>query len=267
MVGRRRIANIVLLDLMPFKEVTDADFMALLEHVPARVNVAWMRLRSHASKHTSASYIDSKYKFFDELSHQRFDGMIITGAPVELIPFEDVDYWPELERIMDWAHANVRSTIYICWGAQAGLYHFFGVPKYPLKKKMFGIFGQETLRSEPLLDSFPSTFPMPHSRHTEIRRQDIMQHEDLFVVAESPISGVGMVMTADGHDIFITGHMEYSTGTLDAEYHRDLGRRSDVGVPINYYKDNDPSLKPVDRWHKWALRLYWNWVKYYLSEG
>lgn len=265
MVNRRRPIRIAILDLMPFKEVTDADFMAILQHVPAHLEIEWMRLSSHVSKHTPQSYIDSKYKYFSELSHEHFDGFIVTGAPVELIPFEEVDYWQELCMIMDWAHANVSSTIYICWGAQAGLYHFFGIPKYPLKQKMFGIFMQEILRDEPLFADFPSEFPMPHSRHTEVRRADIALQPDLITLAESPVSGVGMLMTAGGREVFITGHMEYSTGTLDAEYHRDLGKRSDVGLPQNYYEANNPELKPVDRWHRWALRLYVNWINNYLE--
>lgn len=267
MVGRRQPTRIAILDLMPFKEVTDADFMSIFERVPMRLEIEWMGLRSHASRHTAQQYIDSHYRYFDEMSGKHFDGMIITGAPVEQIPFEQVDYWQELCTIMDWARANVGSTIYICWGAQAGLYHFYGVSKYPLKQKMFGIFMQQILRSEPLFDTFPSMFPMPHSRHTEVRRADIAMHPELTMLAESPISGVGMVMTPGAREIFITGHMEYATATLDAEYRRDLGRRSDVGLPLNYYENDNPSLRPIDRWHRWALRLYINWITFYLKNN
>ncbi len=266
MVSRVRPVRIAVLNLMPFKEVTEADFLRLLKGVSTPVEVAWMRLRTHVSKHTSAVYMESRYRYFDELRQERFDGFIVTGAPVELIDFEEVDYWEELRQIFDWAHASVRSTLYICWGAQAGLYHFFGVPKYALPRKVFGVFGQHVLSAAPLLKGFPKEFPMPHSRHTEIRRGDLERHADLEILAESPISGVSMAMTADAREVFITGHLEYEPYTLDNEYRRDLGKRDDVDLPKNYYEADDPSRKPVDSWHEWALRLYENWTSLYLAK-
>lgn len=267
MVDRVSSVRIAVLNLMPFKEVTEGDFLRLLEALSMPVEVSWMRLRSHISKHTSAAYIDAHYRYFDELRQEHFDGFIVTGAPVELIDFEAVDYWEELRQIFDWAHVYVKSTIYVCWGAQAGLYHFFGVPKYALPRKTFGVFEQRILSSVPLFDGFPAHFPMPHSRHTEIRRGDLEQHPDLEILAESPTSGVSMVMTADAREVFITGHLEYASHTLDEEYHRDLGKRDDVDMPKNYYEADDPSRKPVYNWHEWALRLYENWISHYLANS
>ena len=207
------------------------------------------------------------YKDFEVLSKQNFDGMIITGAPIEQLRFEDVQYWDEIVNIFNWAHTHVTSTLYICWAAQAGLYHYYGVPKYPLKEKMFGIFPQTPLAPQiPLFRGFDEEFFMPQSRHTEVRRADIERHPELEIVAESPESGVGIVIAREGRDIFVTGHLEYAPETLDNEYHRDLGIRSDVGVPRHYYRDNDPQKGPKVTWRAHANLLFANWINYYVYQ-
>lgn len=201
------------------------------------------------------------------LENEKFDGMIITGAPIEHLDFEDVEYWDEISKIFAWADTHVTSTMYICWAAQAGLYYHYGVPKYQLPKKMFGIFQQHTLQPQiPLFRGFDDVFYMPHSRHTEIRREDIEKHKELEIVAESPESGVSIVMARGGRQIFVTGHMEYSPYTLDSEYRRDLGKRDDVDMPKNYYRDNDPQKAPNVTWRAHANLLFSNWINYYIYQ-
>ena len=207
------------------------------------------------------------YKDFDVLEKEKFDGMIITGAPIEHLEFEDVEYWNEISKIFAWDNTHVTSTMYICWAAQAGLYYHYGVPKYQLPKKMFGIFQQHTLQPQiPLFRGFDDVFYMPHSRHTEVRREDIEKHNELEIVAESPDSGVSIVMARGGRQIFVTGHMEYSPYTLDSEYRRDLGKRDDVDMPKNYYRDNDPQMAPNVTWRAHANLLFSNWINYYIYQ-
>lgn len=256
--------RIAILNLMPLKEDTENDFLRLLKGV----EVVWMRLRTHQPRHTSQQHMDALYTYFDELADKRFDGVIITGAPVELLPFEEVTYWQELCRIFDWSRTNARSAIYICWGAQAALYHFYAIQKYPLPSKKFGIFTQDIYTPDNILfKGFADTSPMPHSRHTEIRTDEVKACKELTPVMGAETTGVSMIfrLFPDDHrrlpnEIFITGHMEYNTYTLDTEYRRDKGKRDDVGMPENYYIDNNPDNPPADTWHESALRFYENWI-------
>lgn len=262
-----RPLRIVILNLMPLKVTTETDLIRLLSNTPLQMEINFMRLRSHTPKNTPIEHMLLFYRDFEVLSKQNFDGMIITGAPIEQLRFEDVQYWGEIVNIFNWAHTHVTSTLYICWAAQAGLYHYYGVPKYPLKEKMFGIFPQTPLAPQiPLFRGFDEEFFMPQSRHTEVRRADIERHPELEIVAESPESGVGIVIAREGRDIFVTGHLEYAPETLDNEYHRDLGIRSDVGVPRHYYRDNDPQKGPKVTWRAHANLLFANWINYYVYQ-
>ena len=262
-----RPLRIVILNLMPLKITTETDLVRLLSNTPLQMEIYFMKLKSHTSKNTPIEHMMMFYKDFDVLKTQKFDGMIITGAPIEHLDFEDVEYWDEISRIFAWADTHVTSTMYICWAAQAGLYYHYGVPKYKLPKKMFGIFRQYPLTPQiPLFRGFDDSFYMPHSRHTEVRRKDIEKHKELDIVAESPESGVSIVMARGGRQIFVTGHMEYSPYTLDQEYRRDLGKRDDVDMPKNYYEDNDPQKPPHVTWRAHANLLFSNWINYYIYQ-
>jgi homoserine O-succinyltransferase len=207
------------------------------------------------------------YRDFHSMKDEKFDGMIITGAPVETLEYENVSYWEEITSIFSWARTHVTSTLYICWAAQAGLYYYYGVPKYPLEKKMFGIFPQTTLNAQlPIFRGFDDVFMMPHSRHTEIRREDVEKCKDLQLIAESVDSGVSIVMARNGREFFITGHLEYAPNTLDKEYRRDMGIRNDVDLPRNYYLNDDPDSKPLVTWRAHANLFYNNWVNYYVYQ-
>lgn len=262
-----RPLRIVILNLMPLKITTETDLVRLLSNTPLQMEIYFMKLKSHTSKNTPIEHMMMFYKDFDVLQKEKFDGMIITGAPIEHLEFEDVEYWNEISKIFAWANTHVTSTMYICWAAQAGLYYHYGVPKYQLPKKMFGIFQQHTLQPQiPLFRGFDDVFNMPHSRHTEVRREDIEKHNELEIVAESPDSGVSIVMARGGRQIFVTGHMEYSPYTLDSEYRRDLGKRDDVDMPKNYYRDNDPQKAPNVTWRAHANLLFSNWINYYIYQ-
>lgn len=262
-----RPLRIVILNLMPLKITTETDLVRLLSNTPLQMEIYFMKLKSHTSKNTPIEHMMMFYKDFDVLEKEKFDGMIITGAPIEHLEFEDVEYWNEISKIFTWANTHVTSTMYICWAAQAGLYYHYGVPKYQLPKKMFGIFQQHTLQPQiPLFRGFDDVFYMPHSRHTEVRREDIEKHNELEIVAESPDSGVSIVMARGGRQIFVTGHMEYSPYTLDSEYRRDLGKRDDVDMPKNYYRDNDPQKAPNVTWRAHANLLFSNWINYYIYQ-
>lgn len=262
-----RPLRIVILNLMPLKITTETDLVRLLSNTPLQMEIYFMKLKSHTSKNTPIEHMMMFYKDFDVLEKEKFDGMIITGAPIEHLEFEDVEYWNEISKIFAWANTHVTSTMYICWAAQAGLYYHYGVPKYQLPKKMFGIFQQHTLQPQiPLFRGFDDVFSMPHSRHTEVRREDIEKHNELEIVAESPDSGVSIVMARGGRQIFVTGHMEYSPYTLDSEYRRDLGKRDDVDMPKNYYRDNDPQKAPNVTWRAHANLLFSNWINYYIYQ-
>ena len=254
-----RPLRIVILNLMPLKITTETDLVRLLSNTPLQLEISFMKLKSHTPKNTPIEHMMMFYRDFEDMRDEKFDGMIVTGAPVETYDYEEVTYWDEISTILKWARTHVMSTMYICWAAQAGLYCHYGIPKYPLDKKMFGIFRQHPLAPHlPIFRGFDDTFFMPHSRHTEIRREDIEKCPELTVIAESPESGVSMVMARGGREFYITGHLEYAPDTLDKEYRRDVGVRSDVGLPKNYYLDDDPSNKPVVTWRAHANLLYSN---------
>ena len=262
-----RPLKIVVLNLMPLKITTETDLVRLLSNTPLQMEIYFMKLKSHTPKNTPVEHMMMFYKDFEILRGQKFDGMIITGAPVETMPFEEVAYWDEIKSIFDWAKTHVTSTMYICWAAQAGLYHFYGVPKYPLPYKMFGIFPQIPLEPKlPIFRGFDDVFSMPHSRHTEVRREDIERDPRLSVIAESPQSGVSMVMARGGREFFITGHLEYAPDTLDKEYKRDAGKRNDVLQPQNYYRDNICTNGPLVTWRAHANLLFSNWINYYVYQ-
>ena len=262
-----RPLKIVILNLMPLKITTETDLVRLLSNTPLQLDISFVKLKSHTPKNTPIEHMMMFYRDFETMRNEKFDGMIITGAPVETYDYEEVTYWDEIRTIMTWARTHVTSTMYICWAAQAGLYCHYGIPKYPLEKKMFGIFRQYTLQPQmPIFRGFDDVFFMPHSRHTEIRREDIDKCPDLSVIAESPESGVSIVMARGGREFYVTGHLEYAPDTLDREYRRDLGVRDDVGVPVNYYRDNNPELEPVVTWRAHANLLYSNWINYYIYQ-
>ena len=262
-----RPLRIVILNLMPLKITTETDLIRLLSNTPLQMEVYFMKLRTHTPKNTPIEHMMMFYKDFETLRKEKFDGMIVTGAPVESIPFEGVNYWDELRTIFDWVRTHVTSTLYICWAAQAGLYHYYGIPKYSLPKKMFGIFDQRALDPQlPIFRGFDDVFRMPQSRHTEVRKEDIERVEGLRIIAESDESGVGIVMARGGREFFITGHLEYAANTLDNEYKRDRGVRADVGMPLNYYRDNNPDMPPIVTWRSAGNLLYSNWINYYVYQ-
>lgn len=262
-----RPLRIVILNLMPLKITTETDLIRLLSNTPLQMDICFMKLQSHTPKNTPIEHMMMFYKSFEELSSQKFDGMIITGAPIENMDYEAVEYWEEIQAIFNWSRTHVTSTMFLCWGAMAGLYHFYGIPKYPLPKKMFGIFQQQTLNPAlPIFRGFDDTFFMPQSRHTEVRKEDILAHKELEIIAESPESGVSIVMARGGREFFITGHLEYAPDTLDREYKRDKGKRDDVDVPVNYYMNNNPAKPPIVTWRAHANLFYSNWINYYVYQ-
>ena len=262
-----RPLKIVILNLMPLKITTETDLIRLLSNTPLQLEVSFMKLKSHTPKNTPIEHMMMFYRSFEEMRNEKFDGMIITGAPVEQLEFEDVGYWEEMKEIFAWARTHVTSTLYICWAAQAGLFYHYGVPKYPLPRKMFGIFPQYTLDPQlPIFRGFDDVFQMPHSRHTEVHREDILANPNLQLIAESPDSGVSIVMARGGREFFITGHLEYAPDTLDKEYRRDKDVRRDVDVPRHYYLHDDPSQPPLVTWRAHANLLYSNWINYYVYQ-
>lgn len=262
-----RPLKIVVLNLMPLKITTETDLVRLLSNTPLQLEIYFMKLKSHTPKNTPVEHMMMFYRDFEALSREKFDGMIITGAPIETMPYEEVEYWPEIIRIFDWARTHVTSTLYLCWGAMAGLYHFYDVPKYGLDKKMFGIFKQKTIAPQlPIFRGFDEEFNMPQSRHTEVHREDIEKHPELDIIAESAESGVSVVMARGGREFFITGHLEYAPDTLDKEYKRDKNIRDDVELPRNYYHDDNPALEPIVSWRAHANLLYNNWINYYVYQ-
>ena len=262
-----RPLRIVILNLMPLKITTETDLIRLLSNTPLQLDIQFMKLQSHTPKNTPIEHMMMFYRDFDEMRNEKFDGMIITGAPVEQLDFEDVAYWSEITEIFTWACTHVTSTLYICWAAQAGLYYHYGVPKYPLSTKMFGIFQQRPLDPQlPIFRGFDDVFQMPHSRHTELRREDILANPDLLLIAEGEESGVSVIMARGGREFFITGHLEYAPDTLDREYKRDKDIRTDVSLPRNYYRNNNPSNGPVVTWRAHANLFYSNWINYYVYQ-
>ena len=262
-----RPLKIVILNLMPIKITTETDLVRILSNTPLQLEITFMKLKSHTSKNTPIEHMMAFYKDFELLRSQHFDGMIITGAPVEQLEFDEVFYWPEMTDIFSWAKTHVTSTLYICWAAFAGMFHHYGIPKYDTPKKVFGVFEQHILKPRcPLFRGFDDTFFMPHSRHTECRREDIEKIEGLEILAESQESGVCISMAREGREIYITGHPEYSPHTLDNEYKRDLGKGLPIQVPENYYRDNDPDKGPLVHWRAHANPLYNNWINYYVYQ-
>jgi homoserine O-succinyltransferase len=262
-----RPLRVAILNLMPTKIATETQLLRLLGNSALQVDVTLLHTATHDAKHTDAEHLLDHYDTFEAVRGEKFDGLVITGAPVELMPFEAVDYWAELTGILDWAETNVESTFHICWGAQAGLYHRYGIPKYELPAKMFGVFEHRTLvPTERLLRGFDDTFLAPHSRHTEIRRSDIERVPELQILAESDDAGVYIVGTRDGRHLFITGHSEYDPLTLKGEYDRDVGKGLPINVPRNYFPGDDPSQPPQVRWRGHANLLYANWLNYYVYQ-
>lgn len=262
-----RPLRIAILNLMPTKETTETQLLRLIGNTPLQVEIVLLHPKTHTSKNTSAEHLESFYKTFDEIAHQRYDGMIITGAPVEQMPFEDVNYWEELKDIMDWSARNVTSTFHICWGAQAGLYHHYGVPKVDLDNKLFGVFPHTvTTQGVSLLRGFDELFYVPQSRHTEVRREDIEKVPELEIWSESEEAGVYIAATADGRQIFVTGHSEYDPLTLKWEYDRDKAKGLRIDVPVNYFPDNDPNRLPKSSWRAHANLLFSNWLNYYVYQ-
>lgn len=262
-----RPLRIVILNLMPLKITTETDLIRLLSNTPLQIEVDFLKISGHISKNTPVEHMMMFYKDFSTLRNENYDGMIITGAPVEQMPFEEVDYWKEVSEIFDWARTHVTSTLYICWAAQAGLYHFYGVPKYPLPQKMFGIFKHKVYdHQNPIFRGFDDEFYVPHSRHTEVRKSDIEKVPELTLLSESEESGVYMVMARGGREFFITGHSEYSPYTLDTEYRRDLDKGLPIEMPLNYYRNNDPKEGPLVRWRGHANLLFSNWLNYFVYQ-
>ncbi len=262
-----RPLRIVILNLMPLKITTETDLIRLLSNTPLQLEIDFMKLKSHTSKNTPIEHMMMFYRDFDEMRHENYDGMIITGAPVEQLAFEEVTYWPEMQEIFSWARTHVTSTLYICWAAMAGLYYHYGIPKYSLSVKRFGIFPQHALQPQlPIFRGFDDVFQMPHSRHTELHREDILAHPDLELIAESADHDVSMVMARGGREFFITGHLEYAPKTLDVEYRRDRDIRDDVALPEHYYRDDNPDNEPLVSWRAHANLLYNNWINYYVYQ-
>lgn len=262
-----RPLRIAILNLMPTKETTETQLLRLVGNTPIQVDVVLVHPKSHTSKNTSQEYLDLFYKTFDEIRHRRFDGMIITGAPVEQLDFEDVNYWEEIQEIFEWTKTNVTSTMHICWASQAGLYHHFDVPKVPLNEKCFGVFPHTINKPHvPLLRGFDEVFNVPHSRHTEVRREDIEKNDKLEILAESEEAGVFLVATKDGKQIFATGHAEYDPFSLKWEYDRDVAKGLDIALPKYYYPKDDPSRVPPATWRAHANLLFSNWLNYYVYQ-
>ncbi len=262
-----RPLHIIILNLMPTKIDTETQLLRLLSNTPLQVNVDFLQVSSHTAKHTSKSHMDKFYYTFDQIKDRKYDGMIITGAPVEQMPFEEVDYWNELCRIMDWTKTNVYSTFHICWGAQAGLYYHYGIPKHPLSKKMFGVFPHRCLDvTHPLMRGLDDVFYIPHSRHTEILRQDIAQVKDLQILAYSDIAGVCLLSDMECRNFFSTGHSEYDRDTLAKEYFRDKSKGLDIDRPYNYFPHDDENLVPLVSWKSTASLIFSNWLNYFVYQ-
>ncbi len=262
-----RPLRVVVLNLMPLKITTETDLIRLLSNTPLQIELDFMKIKGHTPKNTPIEHMQEFYKDFDQIREACYDGMIVTGAPVELIPFEEVSYWKEIIQIFNWARTHVTSTLYICWAAQAALYHFYGIPKYELPAKMFGVFRHSLHNPHiPIFRGFDEEFYVPHSRHTEVRKDDILKIPELALLSESEESGVYMVMARGGREFFITGHSEYSPYTLNDEYVRDLNKGLPIHIPVNYYRNNNPAAGPLVRWRGHANLLFTNWLNYYVYQ-
>ena len=271
--GRARMQDIrplriLLVNLMPTKIATETQIARVLANSPLQVELTLLHMDSHESTHVSGAHLEAFYKTFDEISHSRFDGMIITGAPVEMLPFEQVDYWPELCRLMEYSKTHVYSTMHICWGAQAALYYHYGIDKHVMPQKMFGVFAHRVLRPKtPLVRGFDEVFYAPHSRHTEVRRADVLKCSALRILAESDEAGLHLLATDSGRQIFVCGHMEYDKDTLRAEYERDIAKGMDIAVPRHYFECDDPARDVIFRWRSHANLLFSNWMNYYVYQS
>lgn len=262
-----RPLKIVILNLMPLKITTETDLIRLLSNTPLQLEISFMKIKSHTSKNTPVEHMKTFYTDFADMRSEKYDGMIITGAPVEQMEYEEVSYWEEMMEIFDWSRTHVTSTLYICWAAFAGLYHHYGIPKYPLDKKKFGVFEHSVLDPlSPIFRGFDDIFYVPHSRHTEIRKEDILKCNEIILLSESEEAGVYLTMARNGREFFVTGHSEYSPLTLDTEYRRDLDKGLPIEIPKGYYKDNDPDKGPVVRWRGHANLLFANWLNYYVYQ-
>ena len=262
-----RPLKIAIVNLMPTKIATETQLLRLLGNTPLQVEISLVHMESHVSRHTRSEHLERFYITSREVLNSRYDGMIITGAPVEQLPFEQIDYWDDLCAIMDYAREHVFSTLYICWAAQAGLYHHYGIPKYPLEKKMFGVFEHHVLQPlHPIFRGFDDVFYVPHSRHTELHREDILNVKDLTLLSEAEEAGVYMVMARGGREFFVTGHSEYSPLTLDTEYRRDLAKGLPIEMPKNYYIDDNPDKGVLVRWRGHANLLFTNWLNYFVYQ-
>ncbi|ABX43283.1 homoserine O-acetyltransferase MetA [Lachnoclostridium phytofermentans] len=262
-----RPLKIAILNLMPLKEDTEVQLLRSLSNTPLQVDITFLTTDTYVGKNTATSHLEQFYLTHEDVKNRRFDGLIITGAPVEQMEFEEVAYWNELKKIMEWSKTHVTSTLHLCWGAQAGLYYHYGIKKYPLPDKMFGIFEHKLLnRKEPLVRGFDDVFLAPHSRHTETSREEILQNSDLTILAESEEAGVLIVMGGDGKHIFVMGHPEYDRITLDNEYKRDVNKGLEIQLPKNYYPSDDSMQRPNLSWRAHANALYTNWLNYYVYQ-
>ncbi len=258
-----RPLKILILNLMPNKQQTEVQLLRILSNSPLQLEVSFLHMESHISKNTSEEYLAEFYKVFDDVKNLKFDGMIITGAPVEQMPYEEVNYWQELTHIMEWSKVNVHSTFHICWGAQAGLYYHYGIPKYQLNQKMFGVFPHtKVYKHVDLLRGFDDIFYVPHSRHTEVRIEDVEKVKELNILSKSDESGLYIVANNDFSQIFVMGHSEYETDTLANEYFRDKNKGLDIEIPKHYFKNDDPEQGPIALWKAHSSLLYTNWLNY-----
>ena len=262
-----RPLQILVLNLMPTKVATETQLARMLSNTPLQVELDFIRPSTHTSKNTSEEHINSFYKSFSDIKNSKYDGMIITGAPVELLDFEEVDYWDELKEIMEWTKTNVTSTFHICWAALAGLYYHYGIPKISLDKKLFGVFEHRVLRKKSMLvRGFDDLFLAPHSRYSTVDIGEIKNNPQLQLIAESDDVGAYIIASKDKKQIFVTGHSEYDSDTLKLEYERDINLGKDIHVPINYFEDNNPKKSPVVRWRSHANLLFYNWLNYYVYQ-
>lgn len=262
-----RPLRIAILNLMPLKEDTEVQLLRCLSNTPLQIDISFLTTASYVSKNTKTSHLDQFYYTYDDIKDKKYDGLIITGAPIEHLEFEEVDYWDELVKIMEWSKKNVTSTLHICWGAQAGLYHHYGIKKIPLKEKLFGVFAHNVHhRKVPLVRGVDDLFYIPHSRYTTVSKEEVESNPELTILADSQEAGVFLVMAEGGKQIFITGHPEYDRITLDKEYRRDLGKNIPVEIPKNYYPDDNPDKKPIMLWRAHSNAIYTNWLNYYVYQ-
>ena len=262
-----RPLEIAILNLMPLKEATEVQMLRSLSNTPLQVNLTFVTTASYVGKNTAKSHLDQFYVTTDEMMKRKYDGLIITGAPVEQMEFEEVAYWSELCNVMEWSKDNVTSTLHICWGAQAGIYYHYGINKEPLPRKMFGVFEHRVhKRKEPLVRGFDDVFYVPHSRHTTVDPELVRKHPDLTVLADSDEAGICIAIAKEGRQIFVFGHLEYDRMTLDTEYHRDKSKGLDIDIPKNYYPGNDPDKKPLLTWRAHCNTMYSNWLNYYVYQ-